>query len=312
MCCNYSGPNRTERMKINDALEYIKQAAEIGINAICITGGEPFLYFEDIINIMSFCNNKNIILTCLTNAFWATDNKEAQRIIEKCKESGLSGICISTSDYHQKFVPLDRVKRCIEVSLDNNLKVELRVLIGSNTLKLKQYKEILDISVKNNFSLKEYPISRVGRGSIMDISEIINTSIDSNCSSIFKTPVIEPNGDIYACCGIGYKTKPLLVGNLNRQSLSNLLSSMSNNLLYYTISSFGPYSISKMVQENGQELKLDNIHTGICHLCNNLLMDENNLKLVWNMLKSRSTEIVAVGESMKSINESSFQNIEKM
>ena len=294
MCCNNSGPARNEEMIMEDALTFIDQAKEDKINNVGITGGEPFLYYEKIKSIVNYCRKKEINVSSLTNAYWARDYESAYRKLKEIKDYGLTKLAISTSEYHEKFVPFFNVKNCVEAGAALGLKIDFRVLIGRNTKKLKDFMNELEITPNKDISMSEHSITRVGRASFMSINEFTQGQQDHPCKSIFNTPVVEPNGDVYACCGVGYKNKELLIGNLKQNSLSELLNKANSNVLFNAISAFGPFSIHDMIKEDGKALRLPSEKfSDICHICSEMLSDEKNVVMITESLQKRSLQINA-------------------
>ena len=299
MCCNDSGPHRTEDMSSDDAMKYIKQANDLGIKRACITGGEPFLFFDKLTEIARYCRKMEIFLGSLTNAYWAITEPVANEKLKQAKNYGLSEIVVSTSDYHRNFIPLERVRNCINAALCNDMLLELRVLVGTNTKKLKDYVDELGISLsENKISVREYPLSPVGRGISLDPMGFKYNATDCNCTSIFRQPVIEPSGDLYVCCGVGYKNKQLLLGNLKQEDLASLLQKAKDEPLYNAISMFGPFSIARMVAEDGNNnLEFnEKKFTDICHACNQLLNNERNFEIVSKTIDKRAKEILGLSK----------------
>src|SRR4051812_1417900 len=49
-CCYACGPRRTETMELDLALDLVEQAADLGVFGACsFTGGDPFVYYEDMV-----------------------------------------------------------------------------------------------------------------------------------------------------------------------------------------------------------------------------------------------------------------------
>jgi len=300
MCCSNSSPLRDETMPVEDMYNYIEQAKVSNIHRIGLTGGEPFLFFERILDISRFCFERSMYLSSLTNAFWASTPDLALKMMRKCKNAGLKHIAVSTSDYHQSFVPLANVKYCVDSAVQCGLSAELRVLVEHNTRSLEDYKNELNLHDGNKIIFEEIPISKVGRGLTLDTMSRGYDNVNNPCSSILRTPVVEPSGNLYMCCGVGYKNEHLCIGNLKKSRLDSLLDKANNNLLYKVISLFGPDTIAKMVKEDFSWKTTEKQYNGICELCNDLLSSDKFAE-VSKSINRRKKELILGTKILNSI-----------
>ena len=80
---------------------------------IHITGGEPFLYWEHLQEILKEAKKNNLGRVDLieTNGFWATDEKIARQRLRRLDELGMYRFKISTDPFHQEYVDTEPVRR---------------------------------------------------------------------------------------------------------------------------------------------------------------------------------------------------------
>ena len=76
---------------------------------IHLTGGEPFLYFETIEQILIEAKKQNFgpVDMIETNAFWATSEKIAREKISRLNELGINKLKISCDPFHQEYVDIE-------------------------------------------------------------------------------------------------------------------------------------------------------------------------------------------------------------
>ena len=105
---------REQLMKIVDSL------SKIGIPSIAITGGEPFLKFDDICYLINYLEGKLDVIKLITNGFWGV---KADYYFKKLEESGLFNnkffvptIQISIGE---QSVPLEHICNIIKYVTDN-------------------------------------------------------------------------------------------------------------------------------------------------------------------------------------------------
>lgn len=69
ICGLKCGPNRNEKMDLEVAKKVIRDSAYNGIKLIGITGGEPFIYYEEILELCKLAFSLGMQTTFTTNAF---------------------------------------------------------------------------------------------------------------------------------------------------------------------------------------------------------------------------------------------------
>ena len=248
-----------------------------GNNAkIHLTGGEPFLYFDYLCELLKTSQKQNLgkVDMIETNGFWAADNKLIEQKLKTLDKLGMNKLKISCDPFHQEFVDIEPVKRLAKAAEE---------LLGQDRV-LVRWEKYLDnpVNVKNLSeeekyklfitSLKDYPCRFTGRagGKIAelaadkDIKEIKN----SNCKNTFldsKGIHIDAFGNVFSgtCSGI-------ILGNVTQNSLKKIWQQFhpSRNKIIETLFNLGPAGLLEEAQALGYK-KL-NRYSGKCHLCTNL------------------------------------------
>jgi hypothetical protein len=78
-----------------------------------ITGGEAFLYWERLQEILEHARREKLGKVDLieTNGFWATSDKIIRQRLERLDELGLHRFKISTDPFHQEYIDAELVRR---------------------------------------------------------------------------------------------------------------------------------------------------------------------------------------------------------
>ena len=84
-------------------------ASEPSVGMVVFSGGEPTLLGKQLFEAISYAHAKGLKTRVVSNAHWATTPERALSMIDKLMQSGLTEINFSLSDYHQPFVPTERV-----------------------------------------------------------------------------------------------------------------------------------------------------------------------------------------------------------
>lgn len=102
------------------------------------------------------------------------------------------------------------------------------------------------------------------------------------------SPIVHPNGTIHACYRAVMALEdedPLILGNLNYQSLDHLFSSMDNRLLIFLMG-MGGGSPGYLIQQSDYKNALDGYYNDTCHFCYEILSDSRIKEYIMCLLDS--------------------------
>ena len=184
-----------------------------------VTGGEPFLFQNSLMEIIKIGKDHGISnIGTVTNAFWATSRDIAIRLLDKFKDAGLTGLCVSADSFHQAYIPLERIKNAIHAMKYLNLNGHSFVVscfIGPTKRDSPQDKKTLAIleELKDfGIPLAEVFVRPLGKGlSVYGYGD--NGSIDGPCEELcvclgdigFQEPqmvYVDPYGFVQICYGL--------------------------------------------------------------------------------------------------------------
>jgi MoaA/NifB/PqqE/SkfB family radical SAM enzyme len=281
-CIIQAGPKRKEVMKIEDAFSWIKQISEYRggyIKFISLTGGEPFYNIESLQKISDYAKSLGLLVTAVTNAFWAETEEKACKILKRLEAIRL--LSISTDKYHLKSISLKRVENAVKAAVSNNIPYNISVCTESRDD--PEYKYLiseLEVFCEKN-TIQTAITYLAGRAAFktgrLNYEKSPFPPI-SACSSA-NSPVIFPNGNVIACVGpiIDLKSQhSLVLGNLRELSLNEILDKAEMNPILHAIRVWGPRKLISILEEVGmkKELPDEYIRDSICNTCYALLSNE--------------------------------------
>jgi MoaA/NifB/PqqE/SkfB family radical SAM enzyme len=241
-----------------------------------ITGGEPFLYWEHLLEILREAKKQNLgpVDMIETNGFWAVDEKIVNERLKVLDELGMYRLKISCDPFHQEYVDIELVKRLASVAKE---------LLGQDRI-LVRWEKYLDkpVEMKNISAdernkryieaLKDYPCRFTGRaaGIIAELvaSQTVEQIASRNCSNAFldaKGVHIDPYGNVFSgtCSGI-------IVGNIAKRPLAEIWKNWepSKDKLIETLFNSGPAGLlDEAIKAGYTQSKL---YAGKCHLCTSI------------------------------------------
>ncbi len=251
-----------------------------------ITGGEPFLYWDRLQEILEEAEKQNLGKVDLieTNGFWATGEKITRQRLKKLDELGMERFKISTDPFHQEYIDVELIRRLAETAIEI-LEPE-RVLVRwqkylDDTIEMKSLssaeREQKYISAMNDYHCR-FTGRAAGRLAELVASKPIEALASVNCKSDLlgaKGVHIDPFGNVFSgtCSGI-------IIGNVNRTELENIWKQFgpAGSELINTLFNFGPYGLLEEAGKLGY--KKAKVYASKCHLCTHIrqFFFDNGLK----------------------------------
>jgi organic radical activating enzyme len=258
------------KMGLEKAKEIILEMAGAGVTGISFTAGEPFIYFDDLLELVNLCRNLNIYTRIVTNSFWAKTTKETENRLGMLKENGLSQLRMSYSKWHQAHVPrhnvLNAARGCNSIGIDYFIS-----FVTDFSEEDDEYEQFLQ---DNKLKYFPEPVIYAGRADSLERGKI-STDYQENCCAM--NPYLAPDLNMYACCDAGShftRTNFFMLGNLANSSIDQLITESETNPLYNCIRSMGITNIASFAGIKAREI----ITYRKCELCKRLFDSQEMLK----------------------------------
>ncbi len=277
--CYYNcSPQKNGLMPIDTAISAWQSLKILaGENArIHLTGGEPFLYWEHLLQILEQAKKLNLgkVDFVETNGFWATDEKIISQHLKTLDELGMKRLKISTDPFHQEYIDIEPVRRLASVATD--ILGPERVLVRwrkylENPVRMK---DLRPAERKEQYisAIKDYPCRFTGQAGGKLAKLVASTPIESiasiNCNSSFlaaKGVHIDPFGNVFSgtCSGI-------IIDNINQTLLEDIWRQFhpARNEFISTLFKHGPSGLLDKATKLGY--KKAKAYASKCHLCTDI------------------------------------------
>jgi len=240
---------------------------------IHITGGEPFLYWDQLQQILEQAIRLNLGKVDLieTNGFWATGEEVARQRLKILDKLGMRRLKISTDPFHQEFVDIEPVRRLARIAME--ILGEKRMLVRWREY-LKRPVEMKNLSVsereENHIrAIHDYLCRFTGRaaGKLAELvaKDTVEKITQANCKEAFlgaKGVHIDPYGNVFSgtCSGI-------IIGNVSQTPLEQIWQQFhpASNEVLNTLLTLGPSGLLSPAEKLGY--RKANLYAGKCHLC---------------------------------------------
>jgi organic radical activating enzyme len=277
--CYYNcSPKQGGFMPVEMALNCWRSLRELaGDNAkVHITGGEPFLYWEHLIEILQEAKKHNLgpVDMIETNGCWAIDEGIIKDRLKTLDGLGINRLKISCDPFHQEYINIELVKQLAHIAKE---------LLGDNRVLVRWEKYLTNPVVmmgissdeRNNHyieALKDYPCRFTGRagGRIAELiaKDTVEQISKRSCRDAFlsaKGVHVDPFGNVFSgtCSGI-------IVGSVTKTNLDEIWKNWQpgNDKLIEKLFHAGPVGLLDEAIRAGYTPFEK--YAGKCHLCTSI------------------------------------------
>jgi hypothetical protein len=250
------------KMDHEQAKEIIVKMAQACVGGISFSAGEPFLYYQEIAELVKLCSQLGIYTRIVTNSFWAKTPESADTLVTELQENGLCQLRLSYSRWHQKNIPRDHVLHAAR----SCQKIGLPYYISFITDFSKEDDEYEQFLRDHHLTFFPEPVIYAGRAASFT-RRSISTDYQANCCDM--NPYLTPDLDMYACCDAGShfpETNFFYLGNLSDNTLEELFTKSETDRLHTLIRTMGITNIASYTGMPAREI----ITHSKCELCRKL------------------------------------------
>ena len=269
-CSTNCGPSQTQALAREQLLRLMDEAAAIDDGEelhFHLTGGEPFMDFDTLLAVVSQAGSLKARVGCTTNAFWARTETIATQKLRMLRDAGLGTLAVSTSRFHEEFVPLRSVEIALRAATRLGMDTELKGAVTKSDLgrgaNLERWRERLDADMVSIFPVIPYLREAA---SLPDGEYIRDKGLpDDRCPSEVLT--IEPDGVAMSCCGQASQSRFLALGTTHDDSLATLNARLKSAAGQQLLRATGPIAFARAAIAAGQGHLLRDAYAGPCDLC---------------------------------------------
>lgn len=292
-CISDCSPSRIGNLDMGILESVIQQAAELSfISVIGFSGGEPFIDIPRLETAVALCREHELVPTVTTNGFWASSVTAAKEVLKKME--GLIQLCLSTDEFHQEFIPVDRIANAITAAYELGIHCTVVVThLKDLAWQAESVKQQLK-SVDGLYEMQQWPVVRSGRA-LTDIAEHEFYTYDvSNAVCVSAdTPTLNANGKLTACCGPAGqwpRGHRLELDSLSQRSLEDILEAGDRDPVIQAIRVWGPAWVLDLVEsrapKEGRSLGNGTV-IDMCTICEYLFTNPSYTELVEQSLQDR-------------------------
>ncbi len=241
-CYNFSGPKlKGQSIDTKRMIDIVEGMPKAGIDAMNITGGEPFLYLDTVLELVRAARRNGVsLISMYTNGFFGKTDKQCRDVLGRLKDAGFMNalgrgrdhIKVSAGVFHQEFLSFDTIITLIRVYreiFDCNLVVDYEVLEDQREVEDEVRRKLSKDGVADLVEVRFRGIAPIGRAAQFS-AKLKATPADEFKACVFiEELVIDPDCMARPCCGLNFENYGITVGDLAEDDLPAMVMRMQNN-----------------------------------------------------------------------------------
>ena len=208
-------------------------------------------------------------------------------------------LLLSTSRYHETYVPLSRIINAARASIDRGIKVQLSICVprGMRDQYVSTVEEKLGKELLSQLEIIISPLESGGRAADLPEAQWREKGPEFPCGHCdrINRPVVLEDGKVVACCntpvvGCQSSESPLVLGNLKSHTLMEVYNQARSNPVVQAIRVLGPKFLAERLVENGLAGELKGLYRkgDICDLCADMMTNRDLLEALAQIFSSTS------------------------
>jgi pyruvate-formate lyase-activating enzyme len=293
-CYNHSGPDRKAlRLPLQRMLAIVAEAPAANISKINVTGGEPFLYPDDLLALVAAGRAAGLRgVSLYTNGFWAATEAKARATLERLAAAGFMAgpedhIKASSGAYHEEFIAFDRIATLARVYFDmfgRALAVDVELPAeGGEEASLHFERRARAAAPGPQIRWHFRKVAPMGRARGLERPRAAHAELRP-CPAIDQI-VFDPDGAARPCCGLNNENAGVVFGDMGAHGLRDLVKRMQNDPILQALAN---EPMATMLHRRGRTVHADG-YGSLCAACQSALGDLHDREALLAQLFARQS-----------------------
>jgi hypothetical protein len=275
-CATDCGPYTRQTLPLQKVLALMSEAAALtppgeALN-FSLSGGEPFLDLDYLVTVVSHGTQLGGTVSCVTNASWASSDARAAAIVARIRAAGLTRLAASTSRYHQRYVPIARVRRALTLARDAGMMTLLKIAYtvqDEDAGMIGTWSDFVGAEALQTFPVVPY----LRNGGTIGGGELVRSAglPAGRCPAPSLT--VREDGRAYTCCTPGAFETLLQAGDVFESGLQDIVDRFHFEPVFQLLREQGPAFIANHASARGGKERLRPAYGDECDLCAHIASD---------------------------------------
>jgi len=274
-CTTSCGPTQTQALTTDTVRRLMDEAVALGRGEppeFFISGGEPFLDFAQLREVVAHGARLGGRVSCVTNAYWASAAR-ADAMLSALRDAGLQTLAVSTSRYHQQYVRLERVQRALVTAhakgMGTALKYAVTVSDRAQGEAFGKWMASAGVDLIEVFPVLSY----VRDGFALPRRQLVRKHRLPTGACPAAVVTVREDGAAYTCCMPGAFTPLLRLGNVHHDSLEEIDARFHYQGVQRLLHARGPAHFARAAIAAGHGRRLRDGYASVCDLCAHIASD---------------------------------------
>ncbi|WP_321816657.1 MULTISPECIES: radical SAM protein [unclassified Paraburkholderia] len=274
-CCYSSDMSKIGHLSLDDIKAAISQAAATRVfDAVHFVGGDPLLHPELVREAIEHAAGLGLHTGITTSAFWAKSRERALGVVAKLKGAGLSEITLSYDDAHAQFLEISHIANAVWAAIEAGLKARIAVVVEPDSQITPEWL-CTALELDDSVQVYETAINSTGRAADIDadraqLRKRWEYAYRGPCTSVLRNFQVDPEGNVYPCCGVLPHRETMAVGHVRESGLNRAMQEAEGDALLQWIRSEGPVEvIVQTTADDPSPLQREDFD-GVCTACDRL------------------------------------------
>ncbi len=287
-CCHPVEVFGRGKLSKQRAMDLIHDAKRLGTFCrVAFTGGESFLYREEILDILKSVDDVGMAFRIVTSGYWASTEEKARAALEPLATHGLDELYISTDPSHQKYVPVSSVQNAVRVGLSLGLRIGIAAAFWKPD---QDIREVLRLPEDERISYSQRRVVPAGRAADHGTEgrECGATQHPEDMGACRGTlegmnVTVYPDGSVYPCCATFNLAAQTHFGNVHEDELKTLTRRMEADRFTRLMFTGGPqwiWGIARLRFPQVYGCLPKDEYCSVCQVCVKIRDDEGLMKML--------------------------------
>jgi MoaA/NifB/PqqE/SkfB family radical SAM enzyme len=279
-CCHSREVVGSRRISATMVLDCMKRfGREPAVHRFCFTGGEPFLYLNDIKTAVAQARVAGVRqpFHIVTAAKWAKSYEQVNDVLSGLQDLGMDLIGLSYDHEHAKWVKPDQIMTVLRVAADLGMRVNLNGVFWNKEESIATLLPVDELPGQVRvLNLLAVGAGRAKQASTWPRRYDLPDDRKYSCGKPGNYDItIYPDGEVYPCCSGGMNIDgKLSCGNINKISAAEVIRNVFTMFHARMVKEFGWGILYEFIKKEAPEL-LDSLPKfkdadSACDICRDL------------------------------------------
>lgn len=276
-CCHDRGTigaRRIDRATMRTSL--LQFCAEPTVTRFAFSGGDPFLYFDDIVEVVASARSAGVVqpFHLVTSGYWA-DGATTEARLARLRALGMDRLNVSYDVEHARWVTPDQIREVARAARALGIHVELYASFWNREDDIRALLPDVDQLADE---VNVYAVARSGRaarsGRRTTMAVPLQSKFSCGAPSHYSMAVY-PDGEVYPCCAGDFNSAARLsCGNIRTHRPADILANAYRNFHVRMAKELGWGALYALIERDHPELvaqlpRFEDVDTP-CEICREL------------------------------------------